>query len=203
MKNKAIYTIMDTDKLGEYIGSNLEFFGLATDSDGVGIPDSVQDATIDVVLASATDGRLANAITEVFSDFYGKAVLDKVYEVIDRFVYDEVNKVISTHRTPCAVPASVTLQRWVHDYAVTVDEVEFDCHYALDGFKLSDLPPYAGWFRDRDWCCHGDELFFESEKIGLVDEWDGPFEFYIDDEDAYEEYMDARVKNEYRCELRD
>ena len=203
MKNKAIYTIMDTDKLSDYIRGNLDFFGLETDADGIEIPDHVQDATIAAVVSSATDGKLASAISEVFADFYGSAVFDKVYEMIDHFVYDKVNETLKQQRYSCVVPASATLQRWVHDYAVTVDEVEFDCQLALNRFELSELPPYSDWFRDRDWCCHGDDVFFASEKVGLVDEWDGPFEFYIVDEDAYEEYIDARVKNEYGCELRD
>lgn len=102
------------------------------------------------------------------------------------------------------VGATLYRQAWVgpkEDYAMEVGEVDFDCGDALNDYALSELPPYADWFHERGWLDHGDELFFTSVSHGLVPDWDGPFELYVD-EDDYETYMDDRVTREYGCSIR-
>ena len=106
----------------------------------------------------------------------------------------------SWHWNRPKVTAAVTLQRWVNDYAVTVDEIEFDCTAALDEFDLSDLP-YDGDFYWKGYCDYGDDVFYASVALGLTSEWDGPFEFYI--KDGFEDYMDERVEREYGVEVRE
>lgn len=102
---------------------------------------------------------------------------------------------------PCEVIAVFNRQVWQNDYAVSVGEVEFECQDALDQYKLSDLPPYSDWLHDRGWLNCGDELFFTSVSLGLVPDWDGPFDLYVNDE-MYEYYMDDRVLREYGYEPR-
>ena len=102
---------------------------------------------------------------------------------------------------PCEVMAEFDRQVWQNDYAVSVGEVEFECQDALDQYKLSDLPPYSDWFHDKGWLNCGDDLFFTSVELGLVPDWNGPFDLYVDDE-QYEYYMDDRVLREYGYEPR-
>ena len=92
------------------------------------------------------------------------------------------------------VPATVTLQRWVRDYAETVDEVGFDCRKALDAIPMSDLPETADGFRDDGACEFGDDVFHAAVRLRLTKPWNGPFEFYVVDDDAYASYYDARAK---------
>lgn len=91
------------------------------------------------------------------------------------------------------VPATVTLQRWVLDYATEVDEVLFDCRKALDAIPLGDLPAFADGFHDGGACNFGDNIFHEAVRLRLTDDWDGPFELYIADDDAYAAYYDGRA----------
>lgn len=98
------------------------------------------------------------------------------------------------------VKGTLTRQEWVLDYAVEVGEVEFDCFPALEQFKLSELPPYDDDFHDKGYLNSGDELFWKSVELGLVADWDGPFEMYVDSFD-YERYMDERVQREYGYEI--
>lgn len=93
-----------------------------------------------------------------------------------------------------SVPATVTLQRWVRDYAETVDEVEFDCRKALDAIPLSNLPETADGFHANGACNCGDDVFHAAVRLHLTNSWDGPFEFYVSDDDAYAAYYDARAK---------
>lgn len=101
------------------------------------------------------------------------------------------------YETRSPVPASVALQQWRRDYAIEVDEVEFDCRMALDAFKLSDLPGYVDDLHDKGYCDCGDEIFYESVERGLVADWDGPFDLYLSNEDAYWAYLDERIELEY------
>lgn len=104
----------------------------------------------------------------------------------------------------CEVIATLQRQVWggpKEDYAMTVGEIEFECQDALDTFDLSELPPYADMFHHDGWLNYGDELFFESVRLGLVPDWDGPFECYVDDE-QYDWYLEDRVLKEYGYELR-
>lgn len=91
-----------------------------------------------------------------------------------------------------AVPASVDLQRWVRDYAVTVDEAKFDARPALDCIPLKYLPEFADGFADGA-CDSGDDVFRAAVRVHAVDDWDGPFCLYIADEDAYVAYYDRRA----------
>lgn len=100
----------------------------------------------------------------------------------------------------CFVKGTLTRQEWVGDYAMEVGEVEFDCFLALEQFELSELPPYADDFHDRGYLNSGDGLFWQSVELGLVADWDGPFEMYVSDFD-YEQYMDERVQREYGYEI--
>ena len=89
------------------------------------------------------------------------------------------------------VMAYVSLQKWVHDYALEVEEVCFDCASALNEFRLDELPEDGNFIRSG--CCNcGDDVFYESVRKCLVKDWDGPFSFYIEDEDEYVEYIEAR-----------
>ena len=104
------------------------------------------------------------------------------------------------------VQASATHQTWSgwkKDYAVNCGEVFFDCHLALDQFKLSELPMCADDLHSIGALDYGDELFFEAVRLGLTESWDGPFECYIEDEDAYQDYLAERVKREYGYEITD
>lgn len=91
------------------------------------------------------------------------------------------------------VPATATLQRWVRDYAETVNEVEFDCRKALDAIPLSNLPETADGFHANGACGCGDDVFHAAVRLHLTKPWDGPFEFYVADDDAYASYYDARA----------
>jgi len=100
----------------------------------------------------------------------------------------------------CFVGATLVRQQWVNDYAMEVGEVEFDCFLALEQYKLSELPPYADDLHEKGCLNYGDELFWASSQLGLVSDWDGPFELYVDSDD-YERYMDERVQREYGYEI--
>ena len=102
----------------------------------------------------------------------------------------------------CEVIALLAQQEWVNDYAVTTGNVEFEVQDALDKYDLSELPPYASDLHDKGALDCGDALFATSVSLGLVEDWDGPFALYINDE-QYEWYMDDRVLKEYGYEPRD
>lgn len=102
----------------------------------------------------------------------------------------------------CEVIATLVQQEWVNDYAAATGNVEFEVQDALDKFDLSELPPYASDLHDKGALAYGDDLFAVSASLGLVEDWDGPFELYINDE-QYEWYMDERVLKEYGYEPRD
>ena len=90
------------------------------------------------------------------------------------------------------VPASVVRQRWLGDYATEVGEARFDCREALDAIPLCQLPETAGGFHDDGACDFGDDVFRAAVRLHLTDDWDGPFELYVTDEEAYADYYDIR-----------
>lgn len=90
------------------------------------------------------------------------------------------------------VLATVTMQRWVRDYANYVAEAEFDARAALDTIPLQELPEFADGFAEGA-CNFGDDVFHAAVRCHSVSDWDGPFEFDIADPDAYEAYYDARA----------
>ena len=117
-------------------------------------------------------------------------------------------KAIAAHVRPYVVSvnkvkveASVDLEVWIRDYANYVKTDTFDCELALDEFDLSELPPDGDFSEGA--CNFGDNVYFEAVRLGLTDDWDGPFTFHIDDWRAYDRYIAARVKNEYGYELRE
>lgn len=98
------------------------------------------------------------------------------------------------------VGGTLVRQEWVRDYGMTVGEVEFDCCLALDQYELSELPPCADDFHDKNYLNYGDELFETSVSLGLVPDWDGPFEMYVNPDD-YDVYIAERVRREYGYEI--
>lgn len=102
---------------------------------------------------------------------------------------------------PPVVMATLDRQVWARDYAISIDRgLAFDCRAALDSFDLSELPQRADDIADGA-LNYGDDLYFASVDLGLVDAWAGPFSVYVDDR-GYEDYLDGRVAREYGCELR-
>ena len=204
---KSIFSFMDTNGLRDYINSNLEMFGLETDADGNEIPAMIADAALKKVISSSTDGRLDSMIRESLDDWYGQQMYDRIYECIDDFVYDEVNNVLKElYRQGFDAPpvkAAVDLEAdGRNGYINFVRTETFDCELALDTFPLSELPPEHDGFSEGA-CDYGDFVYFAAVELGLVDDWDGPFTFRIDDWEAYDRYIAARVRYEYGCELRD
>jgi hypothetical protein len=117
---------------------------------------------------------------------------DEISAAVSRIINKRIVKSVVS-KTRVIVPASVTLQRWnIHDYAEHCGEVEFDCALALDKIDLADLPEDADDGLNADYL--GDDVFAIAQSLGIVDEWDGPFEFYITDSDAYEKYLAARKR---------
>lgn len=106
-------------------------------------------------------------------------------------------------KNDCKVIATLHRQEWedVTDYCVEVGTTEYKCQDALDSYPLSQLPPCADDIHWKDYLNCGDDLFFTSVMMGLVDDWDGPFDLYVDDE-QYERYLDDRVFREYGYEPR-
>lgn len=105
----------------------------------------------------------------------------------------------------CEVVATLHRQVWEGprgDFLHEVGETEYECQDALDRYPLSDLPPYADDLHDKGYLNCGDDLYFTSVSMGLVVDWDGPFDLYIDDE-QYEWYLDDRVFREYGYEPRE
>lgn len=125
---------------------------------------------------------------------------DEMSEAIARIVTRNLTEGAKSP-TYVRVHASVDLQRWVNNYAVDVDTEEFDCEIALDEFPLNVLPSEADGFSEGA-CDYGDDIWFEAVDLCIVDEWGGPFRFYIDDYAAYDRYIAARVRDEYGYELR-
>ena len=122
------------------------------------------------------------------------------YEIdclFDRFVKDTARKWRvenpATHLGLPSVTAYVVLQseRADSDYLYTVEEVTFDCASALNAFALSDLPE-DGDFHGTGALNFGDDVYYECVRLALCVDWDGPFEFYISDEDEFNDYIEAR-----------
>ncbi len=126
-------------------------------------------------------------------------IIAAIAKVLCRHLADEHE---SKRRYRDRVTASVDRQvRTERDYLHDVDTIEFDCSLALDNIDLRYLPPVYDGFEDG-WCDYGVDVFEESENLGLTDDWDGPFKFYIAHEDEYDRYIAKRVKREYGYELR-
>lgn len=88
------------------------------------------------------------------------------------------------------VMAYVDLQAWSFDYAISLDYFDFDCSLALDGLPIGFVERLQARVSNDD----VDEVFVEAMDIGLVKKHDGPFHFYILDENELLEYV-LRRKN--------
>ena len=99
------------------------------------------------------------------------------------------------------VPAACILQQWENDYAIEKDSIQFDCAIALDTFSLDYLPhPWENF--DDGYCNYGDDVWHTAVNLGIVNEWDGPFECTLIDQDAYEKYIKHRRSHTYQIDIR-
>jgi hypothetical protein len=90
------------------------------------------------------------------------------------------------------VHARLVRQRWINDYAITESEETFDCTDALDTFGVNELPKHADDLHACGALNFGDDIFHAAVRLGVTDEWDGPFELYIDNDDEYQRYLQDR-----------
>lgn len=155
-------------------------------------------------IASNEPDRVAKMLKEELGNIDGSGELagliaDAIDVVAVRLLHD-YNKKGLLDVTPVSVPASCTLQVWKNDYAITMDTAEFECQAALDQIPLDELPEYADDFKSEGACNYGDDVWFAAVAAGLVEDWDGPFEFYITDDEAYEKYLEMRKSTESRSE---
>lgn len=97
---------------------------------------------------------------------------------------------------PRPVTMTVTLQRdGFHGYLDWAGEISFDCAPALDAlYRVDELPLSYDDLHGSDRWNYGDDLFHQAESMHLCDEWDGPFEAYL--EDDYQVYLGARLLSE-------
>lgn len=79
---KAIYTLVDTEMLVDYITSNAPDF---IDPD-----DERYDRIIKSVVERSTDGRLARMIQSALDTWIGNKALDEVWDAITDYVCDEL-----------------------------------------------------------------------------------------------------------------
>ena len=90
------------------------------------------------------------------------------------------------------VEAEVDLQVWKGDYAMTFDEIRFDCSLALDEFSLEFVKTLYEGESDYD----TDYVFAKAVSLGMVNDHAGPFDCYILDQDELDEYIAKREKEE-------
>ena len=86
-----------------------------------------------------------------------------------------------------AIMASVDLQQWKNDYAVTLETVEFDA-----GSILARMTPEERTALE-DYSETADELYFEAVRQGLVKDHAGPFGLSICDAMTEAEERDPEV----------
>ena len=171
------FTITKSPTIGGYINE-----------DGTKVYHGYYDLNIDG-FTIADEWSAHNLSPEVIEDAIMSAE-DEISAAVSRIINKRIVK-WGVSPTRVIVPARVTLQRWnEHGYAEHCGEVEFDCALALDDIDLADLPEDADNGLNADY--QGDYVFEIAQSLGITDEWDGPFEFYISDSDAYEKYLTAR-----------
>lgn len=142
------------------------------------------------------------------SDIDAKTIQRAIDESMDE-IEAAIQTIVNRHLrgsvfspTHCFVNATIQHEFWDdHDYLVYGDGDEFNCVLALDSFDLSELPPCADMIHgdDERFVCE-DEVFTTAVRLGQVDDWEGPFDLYVNERD-YDEYLRERVLNEYGCEL--
>lgn len=76
------------------------------------------------------------------------------------------------------------------------ESATFDISPVLDTYDLDSLPIYADELHEFGTLNYGDELYHEAAAKKLVEDWDGPFEFYLTDHSAYQHYLEKRLENE-------
>lgn len=117
----------------------------------------------------------------------------------EKSIADAITKIIRrrlAQRQDTMILAEVTLQRWVNDYAVPYGETTFNCALALDSLPLEKLPACADDISDGA-LDFGDDLYNEAVSLDLIEEWDGPYECRIADNDAYDRYLAKRRTGEH------
>lgn len=73
----------------------------------------------------------------------------------------------------------------------------FDITPVLDGLALDELPIYADDLHDNGVLNYGDDLYHDAVDLKLVEDWDGPFEFYLMDNDEYQTYLESRLDTSF------
>lgn len=143
-------------------------------------------------------------------------LIDRMDDVVCDFVSPFVSSAIASVTGKKAVKhapvmVSVDLQRWQNDYAVCVDTIHFDAAPALDelsedGIDFTYFPRPNdlddGDDDDDENCVEspsdaiasgafnfGDDIFETAAFIGLIDDWDGPFDLSLDSDDEYNSYI--------------
>ena len=92
------------------------------------------------------------------------------------------------------VPAHVNFQVWVRDYVLEVGSAEFDCSKALDNLPIELVMGIESGRADYD----TDDVYHEAVELDLVESHNGPFDCYIDDQDALNAYIENRIRGEER-----
>lgn len=89
---KTIAAIFTDDEIRWYIDDNRDVFEwFETDDDEDDIPEDKQDAIIDKVVASSTDGRLRDRLYDHLDTWIGEKFMDMMYEVLDEWIGEEIN----------------------------------------------------------------------------------------------------------------
>lgn len=94
-ESKAVYTLVDTEMVRDYVTSNL--CDLIEYKNGDEVSDEVFDSVVDAVIEKSTDGRLAKMIGEAMSTWVANKALDDVWDAITTFVTDEIDVEMSKH----------------------------------------------------------------------------------------------------------
>lgn len=124
--------------------------------------------------------------------------IDKVIHIAEYEISDAIDKAIangvsiiygSNRLGQEGVRAAVSLQRWQNDYAIPSETIHFDCKVALDEMPLFELPANTDSI-NYDYI--GDSIFYEAVHAGIVPEWDGPFDFWFEDDEQYYDYLYER-----------
>lgn len=73
----------------------------------------------------------------------------------------------------------------------------FNITPVLDGLTIDELPIYADDLHDNGVLNYGDDLYHDAVDLKLVEDWDGPFEFYLMDNDEYQAYLKSRLETSF------
>lgn len=94
-ESKAVYTLVDTEMVRDYVISNL--CDLIEYKNGDEVSDEVFYSVVDAVIEKSTDGRLAKMVGEAMSTWIANKALDDVWDAITTFVTDEIDVEMSKH----------------------------------------------------------------------------------------------------------